>query len=183
MVGLDPSAIANLLNLPSKAIEAEVQAKLAECREKLQRHFPNDKLCEPKVIYDLRGSTAGWAIADHTIRLNLDLLNDAATHDEMINVVLPHEYAHSVVHQMYHGKDRGHGPYWQMTMINLGLKPDRTHSMKTKPARKVKRYFYTCNCSHVHRLSTTTHNRIQNGTRYYHCTICNGRLTWNGTHS
>lgn len=121
----------------------------------------------PDVVYDIKGRTAGYAVGSTLIRLNLQALLKET--DSMINQTIPHECAHIACEQWYPRQGIGHGPRWQMLMLELGLPPDRCHSYELTPAKVHQRkWVYSCGCR-THKLKTTKHNRIQKGAIY----ICN----------
>lgn len=169
--------IHTLLGIPSKEIEARVNAKLDECVDKLRTAgFPRIGTGKPKVEYDLKGHTAGQAIGAGIIRLNLDILNDPRYQEDMINDTVPHEFAHNVVSFMW-PSESAHGLAWQSVCRVLGIEPSRCHNYETKAARKRNKttYHYDCGCPTGHEVSVTLHNRIQRG-KVYRCQKCGHTL-------
>lgn len=137
---------------------------------------------KPILKFDLKGHCAGMAIGSkNTIRLNIDLIKNPLYYNEMITDTLGHELAHIIVHQRYRKigyKVYPHGYEWEKTMKELLLNPEVTHSMKTKPARKTRRWEYNCSCQ-THTITTIKHNKIQKGDNYV-CRTCKTRLVWSG---
>lgn len=112
--------------------------------------------------FDLRGRSAGQAIRKgntYSIRLNTNI-----NHDHILNDTIPHELAHIIC--MYTGWDKGHGKIWKTICQTLGGTGNRCHSEEVTLARKVKKFSYTTTCGQVITVSTTRHNKIQNGTVY-----------------
>jgi len=170
----DEVEIAKYLGEPNQAIKAEVDAAIAKALSRFEEHFDR-KFTPPVVLYDLVGHTAGWAIGMHTIRLNIECLYNEY-HDDMIERIVPHEIAH-IVQTVLYPDSKPHGGEWQYLMHILGLPADRTHSFKTKAARKHPRpYIYRCYCKE-RPITQRLHNRIQNGSGHY-CTSCRGTLTF-----
>lgn len=169
--------LSELLGKPTQSLASEVEAKIAESLNTLQEKLPQFDINSSIVVeYDLTGTTAGQAWGTHKIRLNLKLLNDPASRDHMLDVTIPHEVAHIVVHRIWgQGSNvRSHGRQWAYCMFLLGLKPNRTHDLVVEKARKHRYHTYYCRCG-PKQLSQTRHNRIQRGT-IYHCTNCGAKL-------
>lgn len=71
-------------------------------------------------------TTAGRAFfIEHYIDLSAELL--AQYPEEFANVIIPHEAAHLAAFAWY--KDEGHGKGWKRVMQELGLPPDRLHTL------------------------------------------------------
>lgn len=173
---LDPNTIASLIGKPTAVISQMVEAKVAKAMHLLQAFLPEHSLRRPTVTYDLRGHHAGYArSSNNNIRLNLDLLLNETTRDEILNETIPHEVAHIVQRQIW-PNSKSHGKEWKRLMWYLGLEPTRCHTMQTKAARKrtpQARYAYYCSCpNRTHFISQTRHNRIQRGTQTYKCKYC-----------
>jgi SprT protein len=174
--------ISSLIGLPSSNKRNEVEAIVEKYMAIADRHF-GKKFNRPLVTYNLKGTTAGWAMGGKEIRINYDLLNDPRYYDDMVQQTVPHEVAHIVVHQMF-SQASPHGAHWQLVMAVFGKPATRCHQYETKPVRKHKKFHYTCMCSgRIHQFGSARHHRAQGGQRSYRCTICNGRLSWNGASS
>jgi SprT protein len=165
-----------VLGEPPKRIEDAVNNSIDSTIHKLQGLFPNRGIQTPKVLYDLEGHTAGWAIGGHTIRLNLNLLLNPDHFQDMIDRTVPHEICHIVDVQM-HGSS-SHGYRWKYLMYHIGLEPTRCHSYETVAARKRKKMpkdqIYYCACGE-HGVTIILHRRMLQGKRYY-CKRCGETL-------
>lgn len=171
---LNPELINQLMGVPSPELMYEVDIKITDCIIQLEQKL-NKPLIRPTVFYDLKGRTAGWAIGNIKIRLNLDILNDPRYHEDMINRTLPHEVAHCVEHQLY--GTGGHGGRWAYLMSLLGLAAERCHQYETTSARKrnTKKFYYNCGCEDGHAVSAIIDRRIKQG-RNYRCNKCGQTL-------
>lgn len=96
----------------------------------LQRLYPQIQRTRPLVKYNKRlKTTAGRAFYEASpqyIDLSHDLLWQH--HEEMINVVVPHELAHLAAYTVF--GDTGHGEGWKIMMGRVGLPPLRCHNME-----------------------------------------------------
>ena len=137
--------------------------------------YENVPVKMPTVRFDLRGHTAGQALLGKwTIRINQELF-EREGFEELYDTV-GHEIAHLIAWRVY--KERGHAHYWTLIMCKFGLSPDRCHTMKTRPSRRVRRWTYVCDCQEF-RVSTCIHHKIQRGyTRI--CKRCTGVLEYTG---
>jgi SprT protein len=138
----------------------------------------------PKILFDLRGQTAGQVRIDArgrgTIRYNLALLLRHG--EEFLGRTVPHEVAHYVTF-LQHGRGiRPHGPEWSQIVLALGGDAERCHRYDTDGlrARNTRWFSYYCRCGEQ-RLSSIRHNRIARGTRY-RCRLC-GEFLRSGTGS
>lgn len=169
-------------------LKAEVIAIVQEFILTARKRFGDKVKTVPEVQFKTKGRTAGWCRYDHftgkhTIDINPILLNE--NKDEMLNVTVPHEVAHCVVHQLYDhsnrwSKPQPHGWEWQSVMRAFGLDPDRCHCMDTSTVEKLRNngvtFAYKCNCQ-VHHVSQIKHTKMQRGqTRI--CKSCRGKLVF-----
>lgn len=169
-------------------LKAEVLAIVQEYILTAQKRFGDKVKTVPEVQFKTKGRTAGWCRYDHftgkhTIDINPILLNE--NKDEMLNVTVPHEVAHCVVHQLYDhsnrwSKPQPHGREWQSVMRAFGLDPDRCHCMDVSTINNLRNngvtFQYKCNCQ-VHMVSQIKHTKMQRGqTRI--CKRCRGRLVF-----
>jgi SprT protein len=153
-------------------VNRDIDEKVDECLSILSARYGRE-FDRPEIRYDLRGRVAGQRNGK-SLRFNLDLLDDDATHSEMINQVVPHEVAHWVQRILY-PDSQSHGYEWAEIMHVLGVPAKRTHSMAVKPARVHKRpYIYACNCREFN-ITPLLHRKMQNGQRRY-CRNCRGYL-------
>lgn len=166
---MDLNTLAKLSGLPPPGTEVDVAAKLAECAEIMNYEHPM-----PTVSYDLRGQVGGYAhYARNHIQLNVDMLHNH--YDEMINQTLPHEFAHLISVRLYGYKGKGHGVYWKHVMRQLGLTPDRCHSMTVEPARITKKYKFRCSCRTM-MIGATRYKRYMRGEAVYRCSACGSAI-------
>jgi SprT protein len=174
--GLSVDKIGSLIGLVSTQKQIEVEARIEECFVIAERHFDRE-LTRPQVTYDLKGTTAGWAINGERIRLNYDLMH-GDHYDDMINQIVPHETAHLIVHQIW-PTAKPHGMHWEHVMAILGVPATRCHNYDVTPAKKHKKFHYTCACGIDHKIGSTRHRRAQSGIRY-RCTRCRSQLRFTG---
>lgn len=165
---------AQLAGLPTVELKQRIETKLQECADKLN-YYSRTNVRLPTVVYDLQGRTAGWAhYSENKIRMNIALLYSDT--EEMIEQTLPHEFAHIASYNFYGREGTGHGKLWKRTMRELGLVPDRCHSMETTPQRVTQKFHHPCNCDKGYCIvGKNVHNKIQNG-RQYTCGKCGNRL-------
>jgi SprT protein len=134
---------------------------------------------KPTIRFDLRGQAAGqaqWCRDERSLlRYNLDIAQHYP--DDFLGRTVVHEVAHLIT-AACHGRTRPHGPEWRAVMAFLGI-PDasRCHNYRLgdTAVKRQRRWRYVCDCS-SHELSTTRHNRMQNGRARYHCRRCQALL-------
>jgi SprT protein len=175
----------------SNEIKARVNDKLTECIAKATAKY-NRSFSMPHLVYRQLGTKAGTAMwSTNTIELNSDFLHNGNL-EEMINQVVPHEFAHIVVGLVHrnglpvymiptYGRRRRrlgpqpHGTEWKSVMRHcLGLDPDRTHSFNmdgVKIKGGSRNHTYTCACNQEFHLSNLLHKRIVNG-QWRNCPKC-----------
>jgi SprT protein len=135
------------------------------------------------VVFDLRGSIAGMFRAEgqrRWIRYNPWIF--ARHYRENLTNTVPHEVAHYVVHELYRpGQVKPHGPQWRAVMAAFGAEPRVTFDLDLEgvPRRRQQRHSYRCQCG-VHAVSTTRHNRVQQGRGVYRCRHCRAQLVYEG---
>lgn len=109
-----------------------------------------------------------------------------ATKQERYQVIV-HEVAHIVAEERY-GRGIGrrispHGYQWKLVMLEMGLHPDRCHSVPTAGvANKKAKYKTYCRCSGenaLHLVTKKVYDRIADPLciRSYTCRRCKARLT------
>jgi len=174
---MDETLLSNLLGVATIEIDTRVKNVILLTASKIE-YIYGRSMDLPQVKYDLRGRTAGYAVGGHTIRLNLEILNDPRYTEDMIKQTIPHEVAHIACMQFWPTENVAHGYKWQRMMVRIGLKPDRCHQYETKKARQTKKYRYTCGCSSPLMMGATRHRRMQNGESFYRCSICKERLIY-----
>lgn len=145
-------------------------------------------LCEPIVLYDLKGTTAGQAKYkrnQHEAIIRLNPVIFADHYETFLNRTVPHEVAHLLNHYYHISKGkfniRPHGREWRNIMLLLGVdNVSRCHSYSIRPEEKRKHshFLYKCSCKQFS-LTSIRHNRILKGKRYF-CTDCKGNLKFIG---
>jgi len=133
----------------------------------------------PRIVFRLRGRSAGEACADTwTLNYNQQLLE--RYEQDFLDELVPHEVAHLVVAALHRGRVKPHGPEWREVMRRFGIRARATHGFETTPARRVARVPYRCGCGREHLLTVRAHRRIRRGTREYVCRKCREILRWAG---
>ncbi|MCG5548840.1 SprT-like domain-containing protein [Halorhodospira halochloris] len=130
----------------------------------------------PRTEWFERGSRAGIADVRHwLVAFNRPMLE----RDDGFAIILPNTVVHELCHlaaYALHGTC-GHDPAWRSVMEAVGFTPKRTHDLDITGLPGVqRRWRYRCSCGDVY-VSTTRHNRIQQGKAIYRCTRCNDPLT------
>lgn len=145
-----------------------LREKLQLANLRLERNY-----CEPKVVYQQRGTAAGTAWMEaYEIRLNAILLmeNQLAFIDE----VVPHELAHLLVWKHF-GRVAPHGKEWKWMMeVVLEVPARRTHQFEVQSVRK-NTFPYRC-CCQQHQLTVRRHNKVLRGESEYRCVKCGDLL-------
>jgi SprT protein len=156
----------------AQRLEAETHAWLERGRPLCLQ--AGRRLPDVAVRLDLRGASAGqlrqYRNGDLVIRYNLAMA--AAQPEAFIAQTVPHEVAHVITH-VCHGRVRPHGAEWRRVMAWFGFdEPTRCHDFAPPggPSRRQRRWDYRCGCRE-HQLSTTRHNRAQQGLAYI-CRAC-----------
>lgn len=182
MNGLPQDKILELLSLPTSDLQQQVQLKVEETAKRLTALHPTKALLLPKLAYDLKGTTGGWAVRrTNTIRLNYEILTNPDHSTKFIDEVVPHELCHIACYQWWPNKKVSHGYEWQLLMLQLGLQPSRCHTFPvTKQRVHPRNHVYTCNCSRPKFLTNHRHGKIQRGTRYT-CNNCGAVITYSHT--
>jgi SprT protein len=151
------------------------RAATADHLERARGRWPDARIPEPKVTFDLRGLSAGEAYPrPPAIRYNAELLLQHG--QAFLDEIVPHEVAHLVVAAVFPGRRRPHGREWKIVMELFGAPARRCHSWEVEPARRVKRFAYRCACSTPHLLTKRAHLRIRRGTAEYSCRRCGSVL-------
>jgi len=96
-----------------------------------KRIFPELKGNCPKIILSNRlTKSAGYNLSeDNTVTLANKYFKN--NHDNMVNVILPHELAHQIDYNL-HGWKKGrkhHNSNWESIMMLIGLDHDPYHTM------------------------------------------------------
>lgn len=153
--------------------DIRVEKVLAECRRIMElAHSKYGVKLEPKISFDLRGTTAGMAgykrnslTGEFTTRLrfNIDMIT-GNSFDAIYTNTIPHEIAHLVCYANPHlGKNHNIG--WKRVCRALGGNGVRCHSESVHFA-KGNTWQYTGNLGTKITISDVRHRKIQNGTRF-----------------
>ncbi|WP_106477495.1 SprT family zinc-dependent metalloprotease [Phytohalomonas tamaricis] len=161
-----PSA-AELDTLDDKALAELLCVQVEHCWRHAYRFHPDMPM--PPVWLDLRGKSAGQAhFGRGGLRFNPILYRDHR--HAFLAEVVPHEFAHWVVHHVYGSRVRPHGWQWQVTMREMfGLEPRVTHRFDTRKASPAP-FVYRCECRE-HHFSSRRHHHALRGTPY-RCRSC-----------
>jgi len=167
-------------------LQKSVQTRLAL----LVRHanvFYGKRMPVPKLIFDLRGMTAGQLVSQritrsksiYTIRINNQLLERSA--QAILTEVLPHEVAHMVVDWVFGKRVKPHGVEWRQVMREcFECEPNRCHQLPTEQVRHhPRRHIYQCDCQE-HPFTDRRHRSAMKGSHYI-CQSCRGTLVFKAT--
>lgn len=171
----------------TQEMKDRVMAKIIECIHTFFKKTGHP-FNPPTVKYDIKGTTAGYAVYGKFqdvayIRLNPVIFADHP--DKFIERTVPHEMAHIMAHYYYKARNyriTPHGREWKNVMRLLGIEDiKRCHSYSVRPdqCKRQQKHAYKCNCQ-TFALSTTRHNRALQGKKY-HCLTCKGLLVYDGT--
>jgi len=157
-----------------------IHSVIAQCRAKIEctdsyllRNVPDNI----EVVFDIRGTVAGYAVGKNKIRLNPGLFK--RNREEFLKRTVPHEYAHIVVHN-YYPEFKHHGWEWQNVMKILGADVTRCHNYDVEDFRiKKQRNWIEMSCAcRKHNISSVIYNRIKKGRKYI-CKKCRNPLSAN----
>jgi SprT protein len=161
----------------TQAIKTQVEAKVNQCVALVEKKY-GITFKKPKVSYNVRGTTGGYArYASWEVDFNPVLLSQNL--QTYLIDVIPHEVAHLATKLIYpsalerrQGKKRSpHGSEWASIMIALGADPKRTHNMDTTDAkvRTMSKYAYKCSgCGYEYLLGVKRHNKLKAGVVMWH---------------
>lgn len=156
--------------MTKEEILIEVENAFIIAEKYYNRTFPR-----PNVIFKRNGTCAGYASRDCKILMyQLDL---AEHHKTAFIQTIKHEVAHNIQFHLY-PRSKGHGYEWKFIMTRVMRIPaNRCHNydVSVTKTKKQARHTYTCGCNTIFNLSTTLHNRIQNG-KNRRCLKCHGRI-------
>lgn len=149
-----------------------VEKRVEACYETAQDYFARQFL-KPDVLFKQRGKIAGSArLQTNQLNFNPVLLEDNLDH--FIDVVVPHEVSHLLVHQLY-GRVRPHGFEWQQIMRNVfEQKANVRHRLDVSKVSG-KTFEYQCACATVS-LSIRRHNKVLRNQQQYLCRKCGDKL-------
>ncbi|PWI32125.1 SprT family zinc-dependent metalloprotease [Vibrio albus] len=161
---------------PTDTESRDIKQKLNHCLHRaevaFQRTFPT-----PSINFKLRGKAAGKAYLQlNEIRLNPILFQENS--QAFIDEVLPHEFAHHIVHQVF-GRVRPHGKEWQMVMEKIfSVQAKTTHCFSIDSVQG-KTFEYQCGCD-THSLTIRRHNKVIRQQSRYLCRQCGESLLFTG---
>lgn len=153
--------------LDDEALAAQLHVQVERCWQHARCVYPDLPL--PPVWLDLRGKSAGQAhFGRGGLRFNPVLLRQYR--HAFLAEVVPHEFAHWVVHHAYGARVKPHGWQWQTVMRQMfALAPRVTHRFDTSQASPAP-FVYRCDCRE-HRFSARRHGNALRGT-HYRCRYC-----------
>lgn len=123
------------------------------------------------IIFKRNGTKAGTCMVsfDQKIRELMFQLDLAEHNKNTYHEIVVHEVAHYIQRMVFGAFVRSHGKEWKYVMKKVfNAEPVRCHSYDTS-VTKTKRqntFKYTCACSNIFNIKTTTHNRIQQALKY-----------------
>ncbi len=169
----------NTLRVPQE-IKDRVDAEINRCIKVAENTF-GKTFRFPKVDYDVRGKTAGYAYDDQyrvsfnsvLLMENLDTFIDGRSGRGTVT----HEVAHLIdgivypqTRSSWRRKRSVHGPTWKRIMRLLGATPSRCHSYDTtnSTVRRKAKHVYTCNsCGNQMKLGPVRHKKQQHGSNNF----------------
>lgn len=91
----------------------------------------------PDIILNNRFTATAGTANQHDRRIEMAtkfIIHSPEYYNIMFNIILPHELAHIADYDLFgeSNKKCGHGNNWKMIMLQLGLPPDKYHSMRLK---------------------------------------------------
>lgn len=96
---------------------------------------------KPELVEKSYRVTAGMAYF-HTWTIGISF-NVLKTNEDVRTTVL-HEYAHLLAVDRHGRKGVGHGPYWQIAMLDLGLEPKVRHQLEVERNQNRQLVIYRC---------------------------------------
>jgi len=171
---MDADADTNTLSVTDRAI--------AETRKYIDKanQLYNLSMAYPKVSFDVRGCTAGYALPmTNHIQYNMTLLVENI--DKFLARTVPHEVAH-IVAFVRNGcrRVKSHGYEWRNIMYDFGVQDvTRCHSYAVTNVREVgKGFIYACGCREYN-FTIIRHRRAQKALitgGAYKCGLCKSKL-------
>jgi SprT protein len=135
------------------------------------------------VLFDLGGRTAGmFKLVGRRGWIRYNPWIFAKYFEENLNDTVPHEVAHFIVHELYGTRGiKPHGRQWRAVMEHFGADQGVTFDLDLAgiPQRQQRTHRYRCGCR-VHEVSSTRHNRVQQGVGCYRCRLCGNDLCYAG---
>jgi len=165
--------------------------QVEECFVVAEKFFNKTFPRPTAIIFKRNGTTAGTCLVSNnqTIRELMFQLDLAEHNKNTYHQIVVHEMAHYIQRLVFGSFVKSHGKEWKYIMKTVfNADPVRCHSYDTSVTKTKKQntYQYTCACSNVFNIKTTTHNRIQESLKYqgsrskpsYHviCKRCKSQL-------
>ena len=136
-----------------------------------------------QISFDLKGRAAGvYQVRQGSVHIRYNPYIFAKFYEDNLRTTIPHEVAHYVSDRLYGLRNiKPHGKEWQDIMQEFGVKPQVTgrYDLAGIPVRRQKRHEYICNCR-SHQISTSRHNKIQQGNVSYQCQYCGSTINFRG---
>ena len=145
--------------------------QVEECFVVAEKFFSRTFARPTDIIFKRSGTKAGTCMVsfDQNIRELMFQLDLAEHNKSTYHEIVIHEVAHYIQRMVFGHFVRSHGKEWKYVMRTVfNADPVRCHSYDTS-VTKTKRqntYQYTCACSRIFNIKTTTHNRIQQALKY-----------------
>jgi predicted SprT family Zn-dependent metalloprotease len=163
-----------------------ITRRVGGAMKRAEIHF-GQKFIAPKILFKLRGGTAGFAKFTRDAKncemrysVNFNMAIAMRHPKEFLARTVGHEVAHVIESQLY-GK-MSHSRAWKQIDILLGGDGTRCHSYNVegiKGRNRTKVHYYKCSCcDKMVKLSTTKHNRMRKNPRAYIHSSCNGTLVY-----
>ena len=178
MANIMTDIISPIDDVKEAQVVAETQRYIDKASQLFQRNFP-----QIPVLFDLKGRSAGMYRIRRSagrrqwhIRYNPWLF--AKYPDDSFCNTIPHEVAHYITDLLYDMNTiQPHGKEWKMIMERFGAEPvvRVNYDLSGTPQRKVRYYFYQCQCRDV-KLTAHRHNKILRGQQRYFCRDCHREL-------
>lgn len=169
----------NISMITKDQLTENVYAKFAELQQDAERIFGITVVCE--IRFNLKGLVGGYAGKKdgiYYIRINTEM---GMSNDGFVDEVVTHEFAH-IVTMIKYPYASGHGSEWKLVMLKLGARPNRCHNFRATPARKTKKFDYSCPaCKRSYELGAKRHNKSMTyfkacGRTLYLCPRCRTNL-------
>ena len=171
--------------LNRRQVEAEVTAKLHECKQiAAAKGYPIDF----KIEFLYRGTNGGhYKHSTKTVAINIALacLNES-NKKHILEDTCAHECIHAAEQQHFtlarNGSRRSvHGwRFYHLGRVIFNKNFERCHNMEVEGVARVhaRPFIYSCNCSE-HKITTIRHNKMLKGAQY-RCAKCRSSLTYVG---
>ena len=132
---------------------------------------------ELPISFALAGRVAGYFVPSPQPRIRLNYTLFMQNFDAFLKRTVAHEYAHAIAYRNFWKQGisiRPHGKEWKAIMHQMKVDSSRCHSYKTTPARKQKKFDYTCGCQ-TFQVGTQVHTKVMNGHKY-RCKLCKSNI-------